>query len=59
VKNVGIAQCEQREKAIRNRFFSRMETALPCLEKIIAAERLKDRNKMERRLKTIRASIRK
>jgi transposase len=46
---------KEKEKAIRNRFSNRMETALKNLEKTIAAGRLKDRNKMERRLGKIQA----
>jgi hypothetical protein len=46
---------QEKEKAIRNRFVNRMETALKSLEKTIAAGRLKDRNKMERRLGKIQA----
>jgi transposase len=45
----------EKEKAIRNRFSNSMETALKGLEKTIAAGRLKDRNKMERRLGKIQA----
>src|SRR5436190_10283978 len=67
VKKVAIPQGEetyilcrtagrkQKEKAIRNRFSNSMETALKGLEKTIAAGRLKDRNKMERRLGKIQA----
>jgi transposase len=67
VKKVTIAQGEEtyilcrtagrkeKEKAIRNRFSSRMETALKGLEKAIARGRLKDRHKMERRLGKIQA----
>jgi len=46
---------KEKEKAIRNRFSNRMETALKGLEKAIATGRLKDRNKMERRLGKIQA----
>jgi transposase len=46
---------KEKEKAIRNRFSNSMETALKCLEKTIVAGRLKDRNKMERRLGKIQA----
>jgi transposase len=46
---------QEKEKAIRNRFSNRMETALKSLEKTIAAGRLKDRNKMERQLGKIQA----
>src|ERR1700691_528085 len=62
VKKVAIAEGEEtyilcrtsgrkeKEKAIRNRFSNSMETALKGLEKTIVMGRLKDRNKMERRL---------
>jgi hypothetical protein len=40
---------------IRNRFSTRMEEALMGLQKTIAGGRLKDRNKMERRLGKIQA----
>ena len=46
---------QEKEKAIRNRFSNSMETALKSLEKAIATGRLKDRNKMERRLGKIQA----
>ena len=46
---------KEKEKAIRNRFSTRMEDALKRLEKTIAGGRLKDRNKMERRLGKIQA----
>jgi transposase len=46
---------KEKEKAIRNRFSNSMESALKGLEKTIAAGRLKDRNKMERRLGKIQA----
>src|SRR6266487_2269824 len=46
---------KEKEKAIRNRFSSSMEKALKALEKTIAVGRLKDRNKMERRLGKIQA----
>ena len=46
---------KEKEKAIRNRFSSSMEVALKGLEKAIATGRLKDRNKMERRLGKIQA----
>ena len=67
VKKVAIPQGEEtyilcrtsgrkeKEKAIRTRFSNSMETALKGLEKTIAAGRLKDRNKMERRLGKIQA----
>ncbi len=45
----------EKEKAIRNRFSNSMETALKALEKAIVTGRLKDRNKMERRLGKIQA----
>jgi transposase len=46
---------KEKEKAIRGRFSNSMEAALKGLEKTIAAGRLKDRNKMERRLGKIQA----
>jgi len=46
---------KEKEKAIRNRFSHSLETALKGLEKAIATGRLKDRNKMERRLGKIQA----
>ena len=46
---------KEKEKAIRHRFSNSMEKALRGLEKTIAAGRLKDRNKMERRLGKIQA----
>jgi transposase len=46
---------KEKEKAIRGRFSSSMERALQGLEKTIAAGRLKDRHKMERRLGKIQA----
>jgi transposase len=46
---------QEKEKAIRKRFSSRMEDALKRLAKTIATGRLKDRNKMERRLGGIQA----
>lgn len=46
---------QEKEKAIRKRFSSRMEDALKRLAKTIAAGRLKDRHKMERRLGGIQA----
>jgi transposase len=67
VKKVAIPQGEEtyilcrtsgrkeKEKAIRNRFSNSMETALKGLEKTIVTGRLKDRNKMERRLGKIQA----
>ena len=68
VKKVAIPQGEEtfilcrtsgrkeKEKAIRKRFSDRMEDALKRLAKTIAAGRLKDRHKMERRLGRIQAS---
>jgi len=47
---------KEKEKAIRNRFSARMEDALQRLAKTIETGRLKDRNKMERRLGRIQAS---
>jgi transposase len=67
VKQVALAQGEEtyilcrttgrkeKEKAIRKRFSTRMEDALQRLQKTIAAGRLKDRHKMERRLGKIQA----
>jgi transposase len=67
VKKVAIPQGEEtfilcrtsgrkgKEQAIRNRFSNRMENALQCLAKTIETGRLKDRNKMERRLGRIQA----
>jgi transposase len=67
VKKVAIPQGEEayilcrtagrkeKEQAIRNRFSARMEGALQRLTKTIDAGRLKDRNKMERRLGRIQA----
>src|SRR6267378_1252637 len=67
VKKVAIPQGEEtyilcrtagrkaKEKAIRNRFSTRMEKALKGLAKTIATGRLKDRHKMERRLGRIQA----
>jgi transposase len=46
---------QEKEKAIRQRFSDRMEDALKRLAKTIQAGRLKDRNKMERRLGRIQA----
>jgi transposase len=68
VKKVSIPQGEEtfilcrtagrkeKEKAIRNRFSARMEDALKRLAKSIERGRLKDRNKMERRLGRIQAT---
>jgi transposase len=46
---------KEKETAIRKRFSTRMEEALKGLQKTIAEGRLKDRNKMERRLGKIQA----
>ncbi|HXJ91735.1 MAG TPA: IS1634 family transposase [Terriglobia bacterium] len=46
---------KEKEKAIRERFSTRLEQALKRLEKTIATGRLKDRHKMERRLGKIQA----
>jgi transposase len=46
---------KEKEKAIRSRFSNSMEKALKGLEKTIVTGRLKDRNKMERRLGKIQA----
>lgn len=46
---------KEKEKAIRKRFSNSMESALQRLQKTIAGGRLKDRNKMERRLGKIQA----
>lgn len=67
VKKVSIPQGEEtyilcrttgrkeKEKAIRNRFSTSMEKAFTGLQKSIDKGRLKDRNKMERRLGKIQA----
>src|SRR5438093_12716560 len=67
VKKVAIPQGEEtyilcrtagrreKEKAIRERFCSRMEEAVKRLEKTMATGRLKNRNLMERRLGKIQA----
>jgi transposase len=67
VKQVAIPQGEEtyilcrtagrkeKEKAIRERFSTRMEVALEALKKSITSGRLKDRYKMERRLGRIQA----
>jgi len=47
---------KEKEKAIRDRFSARMESALTRLAKTIAAGRLKDRYKMERRLGRLQAT---
>jgi transposase len=46
---------KDKEQAIRSRFSGRMEKALKALEKRVAAGRLKDRNKIERRLGSMQA----
>jgi transposase len=46
---------KEKERAIRSRFSNSMETALKGMEKAIFTGRLKDRNKMERRLGKIQA----
>jgi transposase len=46
---------KEKEQAIRQRFSTRMEDALKRLAKTIETGRLKDRNKMERRLGAIQA----
>jgi transposase len=68
VKKVAIPQGEEtyilcrtagrkeKEQAIRNRFSARMEDALKRVAKTIETGRLKDHNKMERRLGRIQAS---
>jgi transposase len=67
VKKIAIPQGEEtyilcrtagrreKEQAMRKRFCSGMEAALKHLEKTIATGRLKDRNRMERRLGKIQA----
>jgi transposase len=47
---------KEKEHAIRNRFSTHMENALQRLAKTIETGRLKDRNKMERRLGRIQAA---
>jgi transposase len=47
---------KEKEKAIRSRFSTRMEEALKRLARTIETGRLKDRNKMERRLGRIQAT---
>jgi transposase len=47
---------QEKEKAIRHRFSARLEDALKQLAKTIETGRLKDRNKMERRLGRIQAN---
>ena len=46
---------KEKEKAIRQRFSTRLEEALKRLEKTIASGQLKDRHKMERRLGKLQA----
>ena len=46
---------KEKEKAIRQRFSTRLEEALKRLEKTIASGRLKDRHKMDRRLGKLQA----
>lgn len=46
---------KEKESAIRSRFSLRMEKALVALEKRVAEGRLRDRNKIERRLGAIQA----
>jgi transposase len=46
---------KEKEKAIRSRFSTRMETALNKLQKRVAEKRLKDRNKIERQIGRIQA----
>ena len=46
---------KEKEKAIRSRFSTRMETALKKLQKRVAEKRLKDRNKIERQIGRIQA----
>lgn len=46
---------KEKEKAIRSRFSTSMEKALKGLEKQVGSGKLKDRNKIERRLGAIRA----
>lgn len=47
---------KEKEQAIRKRFSTRMEAALKSLARSIETGRLKDRNKMERRLGRIQAT---
>ncbi len=47
---------KEKEKAIRKRFSMRIEASLQALAKTIETGRLKDRNKMERRLGRIQAA---
>jgi len=46
---------KEKEKAIRSRFSTRMETALNKLKKRVAEQRLQDRNKIERQIGRIQA----
>lgn len=46
---------QEKEKAIRSRFSASIEKALKGLEKQVSSKKLKDRNKIERRLGAIRA----
>jgi transposase len=46
---------KEKEQAIRERFTQRMEKALGALQQTIASGRLKDRNRMERKLGRIQA----
>jgi transposase len=46
---------QEKEKAIRSRFSGSIEKALTGLEKLVGCGKLKDRNKIERRLGAIRA----
>jgi transposase len=46
---------KEKEKAIRSRFSTRMETALNKLKKRVGENRLKDRNKIERQIGRIQA----
>ena len=68
VKRVGIANGEEtyilcrsggrreKERAMRQLFSKRMETRLLALEKSVATGKLKDRNKIERRIGAMQAS---
>ena len=46
---------KEKEKAIRSRFSTQMESALKKLQKRVAEQRLKDRNKIERQIGRIQA----
>ena len=46
---------KQKEKAIRSRFSTQMESAVKKLQKRVAEQRLKDRNKIERQIGRIQA----